>query len=265
MSGASDIGGAVSARGATGEGFAIGRALSRAFSVFGQGYVQFIALTAIVYVPLLLAVIFVARNPSLAGRGVLVTVCVQTVVSSLASAACLLGAYQVMRGRSFTIGGSLAGGLGRFWAVLGTSLLGGLLASLGMLLLIVPGFIVVCAIYVALPVCVIERLGPTTSLKRSQGLTKGYRWPIFGLLLIVGVASWLLGFGLGLVAAFIPSFVAAAVGGSFTQGALVGAVAQVVAEVLVGAFGSVLAAVVYHDLRADKEGVDIEQLASVFD
>jgi len=259
MSGASDIGGAVSARGANGEGFAVGRAFSRAFSVFGQGYVQFVVLTVVAYVPLLLVYILLGSNPRAAVGAtafspfvVVITPFVQMVVSSIARAACLLGAYQVMRGRSFTIGESLVGGLSRFWAVLGTSLLGGLFVGLAMLLLIVPGLIVICAIYVALPVCVIERLGPKTSLSRSWALTKGHRWPIFGLVLIVGVVAGLLSFGL--------AFVAVRIAGPFA-----GSMASLAAQVLLGAFGAVLAAVVYHDLRVDKEGVDIEQLANVFD
>jgi hypothetical protein len=36
-------------------------------------------------------------------------------------------------------------------------------------------------------------------------------------------------------------------------------------QVVTTAFGAVLVAVVYHDLRAAKEGIDIDNLANVFD
>ncbi|MGD0641035.1 MAG: hypothetical protein ABSC22_09845 [Roseiarcus sp.] len=203
--------------------------------------------------PLLLVEIFASGNPRTAAAGSGIAVFVQLVVSSLSTATCLFGAYQIMRGRPFTIGASLMVGLRRFGPVLGTSVLGGLLIMVGMLLFLVPGVIIACAIYVALPACVIERLGPANSLRRSRTLTKGYRWPIFGLSLIVFVVAWLLGFGVGFGAARV------------APGTLAAPLAGLVAQVLVGAFASVLYAVVYNDLRIDKEGVDIEHLASVFD
>jgi hypothetical protein len=252
MSDVAGIEGALTASGAIGEPFAIGRALSRAFSVFGHGFIKFIVLTAIAYVPLVIVGAIAKAYPNWTLFDRLIVPFVQIVVSSLSTATCLFGAYQIMRGRPFTIGGSLMVALRRFWPVVGTSILSGLYVGIGFILLVVPGIIIACAIYVALPVCVIERLAPVTSLKRSRALTKGHRWQIFGLLLLVFFATGLLAVGLGM-------------GAIMVAGELAGALAPLVAEILGGAFGSVLYAVVYHDLRVDKEGFDIEELASVFD
>jgi len=42
---------------------------------------------------------------------------------------------------------------------------------------------------VAVPACVIEKLGVGKSLSRSSALTRGYRWPIFGIILLTIVGS----------------------------------------------------------------------------
>jgi hypothetical protein len=35
--------------------------------------------------------------------------------------------------------------------------------------------------------------------------------------------------------------------------------------VAIGAFGSIIVAVIYHDLRVARDGIDIERIAAVFD
>ena len=66
------------------------------------------------------------------------------------------------------------------------------------LALIVPAFIAATMIFVATPVCVVERLGPFKSLRRSAALTKGCRWRVFGMM----IAMWLIGvIGAGIVEA----------------------------------------------------------------
>jgi hypothetical protein len=256
MTNVASVGGASTGRSAVGEPFSVGRALSRTFSVFSHGFIQFIVLTATAYVPLLILQVVLIGNPRAAIErpilAIFVPMIVVFIVGRISTATCLFGAYQIMRGRAFTIGASLMVALRRFWAILATSILGGLFAGFGLMLLVVPGFIVICAIYVALPACVIERLGPVASLKRSRALTKGNRWQIFGLYLVLAVLEWLLSFGFAFVAKTI-------------AGPVVGVYAQLAGQILVGAFASVLYAVVYHDLRVDKEGFDIEELASVFD
>jgi hypothetical protein len=46
--------------------------------------------------------------------------------------------------------------------------------------------------FVAIPACVIERLGVLQSLRRSRMLTKGKRWQIFGIFLLLLAVSWVM-------------------------------------------------------------------------
>jgi uncharacterized membrane protein len=106
--------------------------------------------------------------------------------------------------------------------------------------------------FVGTQVCVVERLGPWTSLKRSAQLTKGHRWKIFGLMLLLIVVSLI---GSTLIELALAPF------GSFilTSGA------SLIWAAIWGAYYAVAVVVAYHDLRVAKEGIDIEQIASVFD
>jgi hypothetical protein len=245
----SSVGSAVAGAGVA--QFRIGSALSRAFQVYGAGAGRFFVLTLIPMAPLL--ILGLVAGPGGGGVGVRVSSgLLQFVLSSLAQATCLYGAYQIMRGRSFGVGDSLGVGLRRLGPVLWTLVLCDLLIGLGLLFLVIPGIIVGCALYVALPACMIELLGATHSLGRSRELTRGSRWPIFGLLLLVGVAGAVLGAGVGGVA-------------SWVGGWMLLTIAVFAVQVIAQSFGAVLCAVVYHDLRVAKEGVDTDTIASVFD
>src|SRR5262249_50734443 len=112
-------------------------------------------------------------------------------------------AFQDVRRRPFRLTESLNVSWRRFLPIIGLSLIAGLLTVLAMFLLIVPGFILYTMWFVGFPVCVVERLGPWRSLRRSQELTKGHRWKILGLALLIiipSLGSLAIAFGLSAVA-----------------------------------------------------------------
>lgn len=75
-------------------------------------------------------------------------------------------------------------GLAKFLPGLGLLILWILGVMLGWILLLVPGLILITMWSAALPALVGEDCGVTESFGRSRALTRGYRWPIFGTLLI---------------------------------------------------------------------------------
>jgi uncharacterized membrane protein len=156
-----------------------------------------------------------------------------------------------MRGRPVRLAESLNVVLRRFLPLVGFGLVAIFLIWLGLTLLIIPGLILYTMWFVGLQACVVERLGPWTSLRRSRELTKGHRWKLFGLallLIITSLGSLLLEFELTVVA-----------------GPMVGLVGKLIWKGIWVAFASVVVAVTYQDLRVIKEGIDIEQIAVVFD
>ena len=59
----------------------------------------------------------------------------------------------------------------------------------GFFLLITPGVIVFCMLYVATQAAVLERPGVRGALRRSRELTRGHRFEMFGLVFILGLLS----------------------------------------------------------------------------
>jgi predicted neutral ceramidase superfamily lipid hydrolase len=247
--------------------FAVGASISKTFRIFGKGWWKFFVLTLVPMAPYYIYQLVtqpltpqaaIARQMQmqthlvayLVGMGV--SFIVGIALQSLAYATCLYGAYETMRGKDFSIAESFSVGLGRLAPVLGTAVAVGILTGLASLLLVVPGAIVYLMMYVALPVCVVERLGPFDSVRRSRLLTKGSRWKILGLLLLMCLAIMIVGAVFGGIGAALAGLRGYAIGAGLVS-------------VLIYSFFAVLAAVVYHDLRVAKEGVDIETLTSVFE
>jgi hypothetical protein len=240
--------------------FAIGPVLSRTTNLFSRGLGGFLLLALVTMSPILLFSIYlytqngVAPTPATMGRfgsmGV-VAVLFNWVFHAIGQATILYAAFQQMRGQPFTFGRSMGVALNRALPVLAVVFVFGIAAGFATLLLIVPGIIVFCMFYVAVPVCVIEKPGVFASLGRSRALTKGYRWQIFGLVLVVGVVS-------ALVSGVIQLLFAKLGGG------IASVIAVFAWQVVITAFGSILIAVVYHDLRVAKEGVDTDKIAAVF-
>jgi MFS family permease len=233
--------------------FRVGQILNRTFSVLSRNLLPFCVVTAIAYLPnlLLLEREDTGAAPVRVAALVFTGAVLSLVLGALSQAIVLFGAFEDMRGRPVNLIASLKVGLGRFFPVIGVALLVGLLSVLAAILLIFPAFIVMTMLFVAMPVCIVERLGPVKSLGRSSALTKGHRWKIFGLWLVVMLVT---GIGSGMLA-----------GISYATAPIVDGLLKLIWGALAGAFNAIMVVVAYHDLRVVKEGIDTDRIASVFD
>jgi len=233
----------------------VGEVFRRAFEVLLGDFGKFIALTAITWSPYLLLTLL-TLSPGDPGGGTLallgLTGILWGVLTILGQAAILYGAVQKMRGQDFTIGASLGRGFGRFLPILGLFICLGVAVGLGFVLLVIPGVMLAVMWYVALPACVVERRGPIESLQRSGFLTKGNRWRIFGIAVVIYIVNTVV----QLVVAQVLSAIA---------GQMISALGVFAWMSLLQAFSAITVAVAYHDLRVAREGADIEQIAAVFD
>ena len=242
--------------------FRVGQVFSRAWTVLSGNVTKFLPLTAILALPNLVGLIpgfsdgTAVRNapPSLSAGAILAivgSVFVWIILDVVTQATVLYGSFQAMRHRPVQIGESFKRGLARLVPIIGLSICVFAALMLGFVLLIVPAFIFYAMFFVALPVCVVEGLGPIGSMQRSAALTKGNRWKIFGLAFVLGLVTGIVG---GIVAAVLS-----------VGGLVVSAIGQMVWNTVMGAYQAIVVAVAYHDLRVAKEGVDIEHIAAVFD
>jgi uncharacterized membrane protein len=211
--------------------------------------------TAVAYLPTLLVVqAWTAdESSSLAAAALVVLGTLLAIVFNMLSQAVVLhGAFQHMRRRPVSLAESLKVGLARILPVVVLAIVEVMLIVLALLLFVIPGLIVFTMWSVAVPVCVVEQRGPIESLSRSSELTAGHRWKIFGLMLSLFVVS-------AVVSPLIDELLDAVAG---TALMLIG---SLVWNGIWGAFYAIAVVVTYHDLRVAKEGIDIEQIAAVFD
>ncbi|MGP0088592.1 MAG: hypothetical protein ACLPKB_01310 [Xanthobacteraceae bacterium] len=234
---------------------AVGRVLSRAWIVFTNNFVIFFITALVISLPGLLIESAnapgAAANPSSVLWKIGVGFPLALILNTIGEAVIVFGAFQDLRGQPVRLGEALQKGLARFFPILGLAVVSSLGIAIGILLVVVPGVILAIMWSVALPVCVLEQLGPISSLGRSSALTKGYRWKIFGMVLLLVIANFLGSFVVGLVLAPV-SFMTVAIGG-------------LVWTALWTAYYNSVLVMIYHDLRVSKEGVDVEQIAAVFD
>jgi hypothetical protein len=175
------------------------------------------------------------------------------VLASILQAALVRTTIEDLNGQQPTFGDSLSRGLAVLLPIIGLSILMYLGVAIGFMLIIIPGIYLLVRWSAAIPVLVHERLGVLESMRRSADLTKGSRWRIFGLMVIIYIALIVVQMGLGLL-------VIAVTGVSSIIGALLAALVSAVAAVLV----SIAMAVTYVELRYVKEGTDVKELAEIF-
>jgi hypothetical protein len=184
----------------------------------------------------------------------------------------LTGAFQRLRGEPLRVGVALQRALARFLPLVALSILItlvmiavvigcsvvlwtltfvlGRLVVVLMIAILVPIFILSVMWSVVVPACLVEGLGPIASMARSADLTKGYRWKVVGIMLLLGL----------IVLSALIIMIALA-----RLSPIAVLVFEVAGLVLWSGYFNCAIIMIYHDLRVAKEGVDTAQIASVFD
>jgi len=244
--------------------FSIGRVIGDSLGVYARNFVSFSVLALVVGVPdLVLKMYHLSQTPQTAPGEIPdvsaagIDLLVKMLVSALTQAAIIYGTFQDLRGSRAGFTDCITRGLASVVPVILGSLLLAIGVGIGTLLFIIPGIILALMWWVYVPGIVVEGKGIFESFGRSRELTSGHRWHILGLLIVVVLLALAVGVVIGLITY-------AAVSSSSDPG-FFGVIAQYVIDSLVTAFSAVLVAVGYYYLRAEKEGVDVNEIANVFD
>ena len=245
--------------------FRVGVVLSKSFAVFFGNIVSFVVIALVVTSPTHIYMAYVTTQViegTPPGSLAILTPLVQiggAILWMILTAAITYGTYQDLRGRKASLGEFLARGLPLIFPVIGVAVLYFLMMMVGFVLLVIPGMIIFIMYMVAIPVAVVERPGVFKSLSRSKVLTKGNRWRVFGAYLVIVIITMAITVVIGLVttgAAFQTEL--------YSAGIAFG-LANYISGAFLAALGAVVIAVIYHELRMAKEGVDAEEIAAVFD
>ena len=232
----------------------VGRLVRDTFSTYFANFASFGTLIALLYAPVIyLQIRANVIDPTEAVRRAKFQIAaglVSVLVQPIASGALTFGVFQHLRGKPASIGSCLLRGIQRMLPCLAVAILTGLAVLGGAIMCFVPGIMVATALYIALPVAVIERPGIGASLRRSLTLTRGNRLAIFGLMFLLGALQ------------FVLSFAVAIVSRVSTTGT---SVTLAVITILHGGLTATAPALAYYRLRSDRESIDAEEIASVFD
>jgi hypothetical protein len=180
--------------------------------------------------------------------GVLVTPFVGGAVSRVVAASYLGGALEP--------GPALRATGRRFLALLGAFFFTLLLKAVGLVLCLVGALVPMTFFLVTTPAVMVEELGPIQAMARSVALVRPRFWPVMG----IGVVSGLLATFLGNILATPFQFAALAVG--FRWGWILVAVGGILPALVTTPFVSIVATLVYFDLRIRNEGFDLELIAA---
>ncbi len=259
---------------------AIGEVFGQSLSLWSGDLGPFLLLTVIVYLPLILYtlwMVYVGPETVTVKQADVYNKVTQyggILFNSLVTAVVVFRVFERLRGKSPPIEETVRKGLGRLlpatWTAIlsavlgaapmvpglvilntagrdtgaGTMALGGILAIGGTILSI----IVFTSLYVGVAASVVEGCNGWPALKRSLALTKGSRSRIFSILFLFGIFGAVFGAVVGNFAPWRANLV-------LMQGYVL----------LIASLSAVFATVIYYRLRSAKEGINIEDLAGIFD
>jgi hypothetical protein len=257
--------------------FRIGRVAGTTLQLWGKNLVPVVVITALLHAPLMLWTLSWLPHElfirSLTGFE-LTTALIALPINLLVSALLASGVVAAIEGRPLSLGGWLRSGATRFVTALITVILVSLcIGGISVIVAIpfafgAPHPLVVSSIatlltlwllalwYAAGPVSVIEGTGSLAAIGRGRALTKGHRLAILGFLILWLIAArglWWLELLLML----------GGTGGTIQVAHYL--YIDFIRECLVGSLGGVMAGVTYYFLRADRDGADPQQLATVFE
>jgi hypothetical protein len=185
--------------------------------------------------------------------GFVLAIIVQIMAYGVTTALLVQAAYDAKLDRPLTPGRYMGPAMRAALPIAILSLVAGILTGIAALALVIPG-LWVYAVFSVMPAAVmIEKVG-FGGLGRSSALTKEYRWPILGAIILVGIVNWLI----NVAAVFVVGLVG---GGSVVVAVLVLSVLSAIGAAL----GSIAVALIYARLREIKEGTSVRDIASVFD
>ena len=154
-------------------------------------------------------------------------------------------------GREVSIGLCFQAAFQKLEPLLGAWIVAGLEIILGSILLVVPGIILAVSFCLIAPIIMLEGLPAGRSRWRSQELTRGSRWQIFGLFLIYYIV-------------YIVAIALTFIGGTPFQLSSTSPVASLfnlASQLILAPFTGILTVLIYYNQRIRKESFNLEQLA----
>lgn len=235
------------------EALSVGSALTDTFSVLKGNILTFLVIGLIADIPSILQWLYLQTTDQLIvadfGAVQIAAAIAGFLLFFIVQSMGIVVAVRVLNRQPVNVADAFAQVLPRLGAVVLGSLLVGLAILVGLLVIVVPGIILMIALWVAVPAIVVERQSAVAGFKRSMELTAGSRWRLFGLLCILILIGFIVSVATGMLA--------------FMLGEAAPVLAIAVNALVLGSV-SCLSGVIYVHLRRIKDGIAIDRLAEVF-
>ena len=247
----------------------VGEILDAAIKLYRSQWKRLMAIVAIALVPITFLQVFMTRSlgssfstPSTVPEDVDTTLIAGGVVALIEFlvvqpfliAAMAKASADVYLGHPVLVGPTFRFAVSRIHSILWITILSALAMLLGFVLLIVPGVIVLVRFFFGSTVFVIEGKKGSKALGRSWRLAKGHFWKILGTFLLASIMAAIVQ---GILA--LPGEAAfAAIG---PAGWPLYAIGLSLAAILTAPFTTLIAVLLYFDLRIRKEAFDLEIMA----
>lgn len=249
----------------------LGEVLDRTFSLYKNNFLLFAGIVGLPHLVTLLYQFLQLTMASSTARAVnrgsigstIGSVFVSVLVMGVVQAATVTAVSDIYLGKQASIGESYRRSWAKALTVIGVILLSFLAIGVGFILLVIPGIYLACRLAVAVPACVAEDDSAVSSMERSMDLTKGHAMPMFLILLLVGLLTWVV--TILLQSPIFFTAIKAASGGAtrpvYSIGMLSYSIlAGFLGQVLVGPIGTIATVLMYYNLRVKKEGFDIQHM-----
>jgi hypothetical protein len=251
--------------------FSIARSLSMTFGVLGRNFVPMMTIAVIVSVVQSVIEYVLSGGDIMGGQsngGSFLNILSYGFITAPVTYA----TFQDLRGTRIGTSEMMSGGFKRIGRVMGAAFAVGVVAVVAVLIAVFLYFAseflgiaagIAAAIgviymfvawFVLVPVLVVEDIKFSAGFGRAAALSAGRRWGLLGLVLIYGVII----IGISIVILGIIGFVTLAT-------PLIGLILMIPFLALYSVLGAIMPAVAYYLLRAEKEGVGIDEIAKVFD
>jgi hypothetical protein len=249
--------------------FGIGNVLGTGIRIWVRNFAPFMLITALIHSPLWIWSMSTVRGETTieklqaAERIARFEIVIGMLLNLFVAAALIYGVVMELRGQRASLTACISTGFARFLPALGAALLSMLCIIGGLVMLLVGSIVVACMLYVTTPAAVLERPGVRGALRRSRELTRGHKFEIFGLALILLLA----GFALEKLvqSVTLPHMTEPEYADETMRNFPTYMYVHLVLQMVLDSLSAVMQGVAYYFLRAEKEGTTADELARIFD
>jgi hypothetical protein len=259
----------------------LGELLDRTFTLYKRNFWLFIGISVLPFLILLVLRVGLAAfqsanvgvprtggSPSAISAGIVAGAVTAGVVFAFfylvligaAEAATVFAVSDLYLGRPASVRGSYSRVGGKALRVIIILILVSLAVGVGFVLLIIPGFILLCRTSLSVPASMLEDSKSIRSIERSMELTKGHSFQIFLIFLLVWVLTYVAALIFQVPFAYL---VGTAVKAHQTLSfgmIILQHLSTFLSEVLIAPIGTIAFCLMYYNLRVRKEAFDVQHL-----